>query len=151
VTGPAVWSGPVLRLGGGRVLLGGSALLDVVRALEAAQRVTARDGYHPNLQWRALLSLLRAELDEATARAGSEGVPQPAEVSAWSVEPETVSTAQAAEILGCGPRNVRDLAARGVLSGRLFGGRMTFDRDEIVAEQLRRSERGATDDQPADR
>lgn len=149
MTGPAVWSGPVLRLGGGRVLLGGSALLDVVRALEAAQRITARDGYRPSPQWRELLSLLRAELGESTSRVGSAEVPQLAEVSAWSQE--TVSTAQAAELLGCGARNVRDLAARGVLTRRLLGGRMRFDRDEIVAEQLRRSERGATDDQPADR
>lgn len=44
-------------------------------------------------------------------------------------------------MLGCGERNVRDLAARGVLaSGRKVGRRLAFDRAEVVAEQLRRSE-----------
>jgi hypothetical protein len=47
VTPEEPWSGALLRLGGGKVILAGPALLDVVCALEAAQHVTRVDGYGP--------------------------------------------------------------------------------------------------------
>lgn len=128
-----LWRGPLLRLPGGVVLLTGSALADVVRALQTAQHVTRRDGYAPNERWTALLADLRAALEEAgaSARAGSAEVPQVAPLPASDVE-ELVGTAEVARMLGCGTRNVRDLHARGVLdSGRLLGGRLLFERVEV--------------------
>ncbi|MCU1668048.1 MAG: DNA-binding protein [Blastococcus sp.] len=138
---PGPWRGSVLRLPGGQVLLGGSALLDVVRALQAAQRVTQRDGIAAPERWRGLLAqLLSAAADApATAPPGSAAVPQP-DHSSW-LPGDLVDTKEAAEMLGCKPRNVRDLNARGALeSGRLVGGRLLLERTEIEAELRRRAE-----------
>jgi len=135
------WRGPLLRLGGGRVLLGGSALADVVRALETARAVSARDGIAPNRRWLWLLQQLRAELAVADASSppGSAEVPQLADPS-WSPQDDVIDTREAAQLLGCGERNVRDLRSRGVLEGRLVAGRLVFDRAEVAAEVLRRRE-----------
>ncbi len=141
MTADEPWRGPLLRLGGGKVLLAGSALLDVVRALETAQYVTSRDGYGPNPRWRWLFTQLRAELADAerTAAAGSAALPQLDDAS-WSSQ-DLIDTQEAAVMLGCKPRNVRDLHGRGVLeSGRVVGGRLLLERAEVLAEAHRRQE-----------
>ncbi len=140
------WRGPLLRLGGGRVLLAGSGLADVVRALETARSVSSRDGIAPHARWVWLLEQLRAELDQATwaARRGSAAVPR-LEESAWSSR-DLIDTLEVARMLGCKSRNVRDLRARGVLEGRLVGGRLAFERAEVAAEVLRRREASGAGD-----
>lgn len=136
------WTGPLLRLGHGQVLLGGSALLDVVRALAAAQQVTRRDGISPNQRWLWLQAELTAEaacIPPSTAAPGSAAVPQ-LDVSAWSSQ-DLVDTKEAAAMLGCQARNVRDLCSRGVFeSGRQIAGRLLLQRVEIEAEVHRRAE-----------
>lgn len=141
-----VWTGQLLNLGHGGVLLRGSALADVVRALEAAQRVTQRDGFGPDRRWLAL----HAALCEALMT-DSNVPPQAVEVRAevphaapspWSED--AITTQEAATMLDCGARNVRDLHRRGVLdSGRLVAGRLLLSRAEVVAEAVRRRERAA--------
>lgn len=70
---------------------------------------------------------------------GSEGLPAPA--SAASCASDDVDTKEAAVILGCKVRNVRDLKDRGVLqTGRIIGGRLLFLRTELLAEAARRQE-----------
>ncbi len=141
VTEHEPWRGPLLRLPGGTVLLAGSALLDVVRALETAQQVTRRDGFAPNSRWLALLAELRLAAAEALATAprGSAAVPQIAQTALLSQD--LIGTSEVAAMLGCNPRNVRDLRAREVLrSGRIVGGRLLFERSEVVAEARRREE-----------
>lgn len=138
------WTGSLLRLGGGQVLLAGPALSDVVRALETARHVTRNDGYGPNPHWTTLLEQLRAALDECavTSPAGSGELPEFTERAVSPVEP--ITSAEAGRLLGCTARNVRDLAARGVLtSGRQVAGRLQFERSEIEGERLRRQERRA--------
>ncbi|MBB1030684.1 helix-turn-helix domain-containing protein [Dietzia sp. SLG310A2-38A2] len=44
-----------------------------------------------------------------------------------------MTTATAAQILGCTPRNVRSLVARGRLTGRRTGGVLLVARDEVEA------------------
>lgn len=136
------WTGPLLRLGNGQVLLGGSALLDVVRALAAAQQVTRRDGISPNQRWLWLQAELTAEaacIPATTAAPGSAAVPQ-SDGSSWSSQ-NLVDTKEAAQMLGCQPRNVRDLYSRGVLeSGRRIAGRLLLERAEVEAEVHRRAE-----------
>lgn len=136
------WSGPLLRLGNGQVLLGGSALLDVVRALSAAQQVARRDGISPNARWRWLQDQLLAEaasIPGATAPPGSAAVPQVADSA--GLPQDLIDTKEAAQMLACKPRNVRDLHARGVLeSGRLVAGRLLLERAEVAAEVHRRAE-----------
>ena len=140
------WRGAVLVLPGGQVLLGGSALADVVRALEAAQHVTRRDGYDPHQAWLELLEQFRAAQrhGQGAAVGGSAELPPTGSLS-WSAQ-DVVDTREAALMLGCGARNVRHLRARGVLeSGRLGSSRrasrrLLFDRSEVAAEALRRQE-----------
>jgi hypothetical protein len=133
--------GPLIRTGSGHVLLGGSALADVVRALKAAQHVTRGDGFGPNPRWLWLLEQLEAEL-AASGNASSPGIEELPPIAARSLSDEQpITTREAAELLGCTARNVRGLSSRGVLeSGRVVAGRMIFDRTEVVAEVLRRAE-----------
>lgn len=139
--------GPLMHLGGGRVLLGGPALADVVRALEAAQHVTRANGYGPPPRWRWLLEQLRTAARESAVTAPAEQLPQevphtaaapPSSTSQW------IGTREAASVLGCGERNVRDLALRGVLeTARRERGRLLLDLDEVQAEAHRRARRQA--------
>lgn len=122
----------LVRLPGGVVLLTGAPLADVVRALEVAQVVSRSDGITPSGRWLALLRELRVALAEVTARPGRAAVPQLA-VPAWSFS-DQIGTSEVADMLGCKPRNVRDLRERGVLeSGQLVGGRLLFARSEVSA------------------
>lgn len=136
-----VWRAPLLRLGGGRALLGGSALLDVVLALETTQHVTGRDGYGPHLRWRFLLEQLRAEA-ASIHPASVEGSPElPPIHSLAGLRRDEIDSAEAARMLGCTARNVRDLHARGALPpGRMVSRRLLLDRRAVAAEVLRRRE-----------
>ncbi|WP_135161123.1 hypothetical protein [Blastococcus sp. CT_GayMR20] len=132
----------LLRLGNGQVLLRGSALVDVVRALVTAQQVTTRrDGIAPNQRWLWLQEQLTAEASAIPAASppGNEEVPQIRQSASWS--PQLINTEEAAAMLACTARNVRHLCQRGVLeSGRTVGGRLLLDRLEVEAEVHRRAE-----------
>ena len=49
-----------------------------------------------------------------------------------SVEYEQITANTAADILGCSPRNVTDLATRGKLPGIKKSGRWLFNKDDII-------------------
>jgi hypothetical protein len=140
------WEAPLVRLGGGQVLLRGSALLDVLRALDAAQLVARRDGLPPPRQWVWLRAQVAAECERIpparTAPAGSADRMGSAPAAVFEiVDTDLIGTREVARMLGCQPRNVRDLHAREVLaSGRLVGGRLLFERTEVEAEAQRRAE-----------
>lgn len=137
----APWPGTVLRLPGGQVLLAGSALLDVARALQGVQRAARSDGIEPPDRVRWLLAqVLAAAAESTTAAPGSAALPQMEDLSP-SLHEDLISSEEAASMLGCKPRNVRDLAVREVLrSGRKRAGRLLFERSEIEAEARRRAE-----------
>jgi hypothetical protein len=138
----ATVDGPVLRLGGGMVLLSGSALLEVVRALSTAQLVARRDGISPHAGWRWIHAELAAEaacITSTTAARGSAAVPHPGDPALSCTD--LVDTKEAAQMLDCQPRNVRDLCSRGVLdTARMVGGRLLIERLEVEAEVTRRAE-----------
>jgi hypothetical protein len=142
------WEAPLVRLGGGQVLIRGSALLDLLRALDAALAVSRRvDHVYPNSRVLWLREELAAAAETiragGTAPSGSHpGMGSADEVCVGIVDAtDLVDTKEAAAMLGCQPRNVRDLHARKVLeSGRLVAGRLMFERVEIAAEVNRRAE-----------
>src|SRR4051794_27375488 len=76
---------------------------------------------------------------QVEAECGSAAVPW-ADGSS-SLGQDLIDTQEAARMLGCKPRNVRDLRKRGVLrSGRLVGDRWLIERVEVLAEVHRRAE-----------
>ncbi|WP_369053899.1 MerR family transcriptional regulator [Kineococcus terrestris] len=132
----------LVRLAGGEVLLSGSAVLDVLRALLTAERVAAADGIAPSRAWRWLSEEFRQAAADVQARnaltaggtatRGSAEVPQLEQPS--PLRQDLIETKEAARMLGCTPRNVRDLAQRGVLdSGRQVAGRLLLERTEVAA------------------
>lgn len=58
---------------------------------------------------------------------------KPIEDTGETVEYEQITSAEAAEILGCGDANVRALARTGRLPGARRGGIWTFNRCDVVA------------------
>jgi hypothetical protein len=141
------WRAPVVRLGGGQVVVRGSALVEVLRALDTATRVARGHGIAPPPTWMHLRAELAAEAEciraGRTAASGSDPAAGSAAGASVAIvqHVELVTTAEAAAMLSCQVRNVRDLHTRGVLdSGRKVGGRLMFDRLEIEAEAHRRAE-----------
>lgn len=86
---------------------------------------------------RAVDAVARFPQPEAGPVAGGLGVS--ADGGGRLAAPFTMSTTKVASILGVTPRRVRQLAAAGVLGGRLAGGRWQFDHEEIArwAEERR--------------
>lgn len=124
------WTGGVLLVGDGCVLLGGAAVHDVAQALRLARRMVARDGITPPARWRVLAAAVEAAA--AQAAPGTAVVPRAASTAASGVD--KIGTTEAAGLLGCQPRNVRSLAARGVLTtGRVVAGSLALDRTEVLA------------------
>ncbi len=103
-------------LPGGLMLVGPVGVALIGSALDLAARMSARDG----IAIHASVSRLRAAVAEASAACGSAEVPQrPAREhspTVGSVVGDRLGTAEAAELLGCGERNVRDLCSRGVFA-----------------------------------
>ena len=131
--------------GGKMITLG----LDDLQLLRLGLRVLAtsvasRDGAVP-----ANVLVLRGLLDRVVAGAAVAGrLPTAAVlgsdgslVGGPAVNLEDMEIREAARVLGCGQRNVRDLVARGALPARKRGGRWTFDRLAVV--ELLESRRSA--------
>lgn len=107
----------IARVPAGAVLLTGSDVDALRYAVEVAQRARARNGLPPS---KAL-----AQLARTVTAAG-----QPDSTEAPEVQPETVTSDQAAAMLGVSERTARRLAPQ--LGGRLIGGRWLLDRQAVT-------------------
>jgi hypothetical protein len=128
VTGPAV-----IPLGGGQVLLRGPAVVDAWRlARSAAEQVSQRDGIVLPPRLRELLAALEQEAAQVVdSVAGNAEFREAASVSALSTD-DRITTVEAAAMLQCTPRTVRNHAAD--LSGRQVAGRWVFSRAAVAAQ-----------------
>ncbi len=138
VTAAAVTECPqMLRLGRGRVLLSGPALRAFSHLAEAGVgRLFSVDGKSVPADLRRLLDELAAEAREyvrpdVRADVREEGL------SASSGPMDPLTSAQAAERLGCSERHVRRIAPS--LGGRRVGAVWTFDAAHVTAYQLERN------------
>ncbi|WJY97193.1 helix-turn-helix domain-containing protein [Corynebacterium fournieri] len=100
--------------------------INVGRALAYLDRTQRRAG-------GALAPALREIMEEIAANFGNSAHIEQA--TDECVRHEFIDVEEAAHILSCSPRNVRDLATRGRLPGRKLAGRWQFLRAEV--EQLR--------------
>lgn len=104
-------------LPGGLVLVGPVGVALVRRALDVTLRMAARDGIAAHVS----VTRLRAVIDEASAACGRSEVPQH-QLPGHSMLPsgsetgDRLGTAEAAVLLSCTSRNVRDLCLRGVFA-----------------------------------
>lgn len=109
------------RLPAQSFLLTGHALDLVLMALRSAQRARARDGLSPSTGWAALVN----------AMGGAPHGNEPA-----AEEAATISTREAAELLGVNARTVRRKAP--ALGGRLVGGSLVLDRMAVLEHRVGR-------------
>lgn len=131
------FSGVVLRLGGGRALLGPAGTLHAARAFALAVRTARRDGIGLPAEVAQLVEALDAEAAEAMSAmsaAGHADVRGEGELSE-SPASELVSVEEAAAMLGVSTRQARRLVP--LLGGRKVGRVWTIDRREIAAYALR--------------
>lgn len=130
-------------LSGGEVLLGPVGVEYVRRALAVAldmHQVHQRP-VPPGLAATAALFRTEGIGSPSHAQIGSPGLPMPQEVS--SCEPsDLVDTKEAAQMLGCGVRNVVDLVDRGVLTSARSGDgrRHRIPRSEVSLLKRRRED-----------
>lgn len=107
----------------GGVILNRDDAVALGRAIIAAQDIAGRHG--ARLQSNVLV--LAAELTSI------DGDTEPAPPATTDhVEYEQIDTTTAANILGCSPRNVRDLADRDRLPGVKRGRSWWFNRDDVL-------------------
>ena len=124
MTGPLV-TGPA-------VILTGDTLGVARQALLVAQIVRRRNGSPESPAYTALLSAIATALSAA----GRTDTPQQPVLpcSATELDPDTISTEEAARMLGCSPRQARRLAPK--LGGRRIGGHWRID-SHTLREHLR--------------
>lgn len=121
-------------MAGGEVLLTGQAVVDAELAARAAIRLQRST----NLRVPPSVTELHAALQVAVERlralppAAVPEVPRQRYVPA-SRATEQITAEETAVMLGCGKRNVRDLARRGVLQGRKVAGSWHFDRAQVLS------------------
>ena len=114
----------VVRLPGGDLVLTPSQARRLTTALAACEKVIRRQG------GRLPADVRRLTVDLAAATGTTEHT---FDTSGEGIDYEQITTATAAQILGCTPRNVRSLVARGRLTGRRHGGVLLVARDEVEA------------------
>ncbi len=114
------------------VLLTPGAVRTVVAGLAALEQLARQRG----ARLTPALRSLAAQLDEAAAPTDAEtdarastSVPRGAWLPLSSHD--LLSTEEAANLLGCSPSNVRDLARRGALPGHRAGGRWLLEREGV--------------------
>jgi hypothetical protein len=134
------FAGVVLRLGGGRVLLGPAGTLHIARALALAVRTARRDGIGLPAEVAQLVEAVDAEAAEAMSARGHADVRDTAVLSE-SPASELVSVEEAAVMLGVSTRQARRLVP--LLGGRKVGRVWTIDRREVAAHALRDRERAS--------
>ena len=120
-------------MSGGEVLVERSAVPWIRLAVQRLRAEMRRDGVR-NVDADAYLAAFTEARDRcATSANGSAEVPQ-VDDSAWSIPVDPMTTEEAAEMLGTGSRNVRDLCKRGALAtARQVSGRWLVERDEVLA------------------
>lgn len=112
----------IMNLPAGGVVLTAEDARDLAAALFAAQDLAGRHGAH----LKSNVLLIAAELSSI------RGTTEPAlPALEHSVVYEQIDADTAAHIMGCSPRNVRDLAARGRIPGIKRGGRWWFNADDV--------------------
>lgn len=112
----------VIYLPAGGVVISMKDAADIAQTLLAAQDLAGRHG----ASLKSSVLLLAAELSSA------QGTTEPPHHAIeHTVDYEQIDADTTAQLLGCSPRNVRDLAARGRLPGIKRGGRWFFNRDDI--------------------
>ncbi|MEV8510835.1 hypothetical protein [Dactylosporangium sp. NPDC051484] len=142
-------------LPGGLVLLGPAGTLMFWRALVTAETAARRDGIRAPADVAAVRRLLEvAARDARSAVSGSTEVPPPADLARFEttsgVRLDPIGTGEAASLLGCGQRNVRDLCRREVFaSAQCRSGVWTIERDEVLARRGREQVRRARIESPA--
>lgn len=114
----------VVRLPGGDLVLTPSQARRLTTALAACEKVIRRQG------GRLPADVRRLTVDLAAATGTTE---HSFDTGGEGIDYEQITTATAAQILGCTPRNVRSLVARGRLTGRRHGGVLLVARDEVEA------------------
>lgn len=136
------------------VLDGPAALLDARRAAVVARGLRLLESMTRARAGVGLAAELLAVVLELEAAAGLAPVPHASRSCAGVSEPlaspppaarsphDLLDTAAVAGRLDCGPANVRDLRARGVLPATRVGGRWLFSEPDVVAELERRALRG---------
>jgi len=119
------------------VLLSPAAVRTVVAGLRALEQLGRTRGARLTPALRSIV----AQLDEAAAPAESP-TGAPTDVDASTPVPrgewlplsahDLLTADEAADLLGCTPNNVRDLARRGALPGHRTGGRWLLERDAVA-------------------
>lgn len=118
----------------GAILLQGSVLAEVRWVLQVGVReIWRRDCIPPS----ARVTHLLRDLQELAAAPGNAEVRLPADREALITEAR-ISTAEAADLLGMGSRQVRNIQDR--LGGRKLGGVITLELAAVQAEAARRRE-----------
>ncbi|PAY24651.1 hypothetical protein CEY15_02320 [Dietzia natronolimnaea] len=121
----------VVRLPGGDLVLTPPQARRLVVALSACEKIVRRQG------GRLPADVRRLAVDLGAAA----GTTEPAsEAADDGIDYEQITTATAAQLLGCSPRNVRSLVARGRLTGRRHGSVLLVARDEVEARAARQQE-----------
>lgn len=117
----------------------------IAEALRLLARLMAEQRAQPSARLVAATTNLAkaAESGSATGPNGSEGLPLRASAADSVHHPgyALMSTGDAARLLHCGPRNVRDLMRRGRLVGRRAGGRWLVDAASVEAHASRKAAR----------
>lgn len=132
-----------VRLRGGEILLvSPQAVLDVLRSLRQAVTATRQNGYAgavaPRVEYLLALLADAAEVGGPLAASGNAEVPESPDVPTSTPMNDPVTAADAAELLGVGRRQVRNLAEQ--LEGQRVGGRWVFERATVDAERRRRDQ-----------
>lgn len=112
----------IVYLPHGGVVIPTPTAQDLAQTILQAQDLASRHG----MRLKAEVLLLAAEL--ASAAGNTEATPP---LFDETIEHEQIDTQQAADILGCSPRNVRDLATKKRIPG-IKKGQWRFNRDDIL-------------------
>lgn len=133
-------NGPdIVVLRGGEVLLRGQSVLDAYFAMQAALDAQRRNQLpvRRSVQQLADALLAAANLHQVAEDPGSAEVPlEPAMPP--SGQDDSIDVKEAAVLLHCTSRNVRDLCCRGQIeSARRVAGRWVMDRAEILGRTTR--------------
>lgn len=117
----------------------------IAEALRLLGRLMAEQRAQPSARLVTATTKLAkaAESGGATAPNGSRSLPLRASDADGVHHPgyASMSTGDAARLLDCGPRNVRDLMRRGRLVGRRSGGRWLVDAASVEAHAARKAAR----------
>jgi excisionase family DNA binding protein len=117
----------------------------IAEALRLLGRLLAEQRSQPSARLASVTTKLArcAESGSPAPGNGSRSLPLRAPDAEGVHHPDyaTVTPAEAARILGCGPRNARDLAARGRIPAHRAGGRWLLDAASVEAHARRKAAR----------